>query len=98
MKIYPMFSGKGTRIGPPPKHDSDQDIAHEVDEMKMLHKWNALGAQMDDASAGAVQTSQDIAGRAQVHYMTRYYYSGGVKYMTMIGSYDMSVYGEEYYV
>jgi len=79
-------------------YDSDQDIAHETDAMKLVNKWNALGAQADDATAGAVQTSQDIAGRANIHYMTHYYYSGGVKYMTMVASYDMSNYGEEYYV
>jgi len=79
-------------------YDSDQDIAHEVDEMKMIHKWNALGAQADDASAGAVDAARDVVGRAQMHYMTHYYYSGGVKYVTMVGSYDMSGYGNEYYV
>ena len=97
MRIYPMFSGKGTRIGPPPEHDSDQDIAHEVDELKAVNKWNALGARADDASAGAMETSRDITGRANIHYMTHYYYSGGVKYMTMVASYGMSIYGSEYY-
>ena len=75
--------------------ETDLDRAQEADAQRQDTRRDIRGGRGDVATAGGQEIAREIAGRARTRFMTHYYYGSLIQ--TMLATYNMSFYGQEYY-